>query len=95
MFAIKGGAPYGFCPGKVTWDTEAKEVFQLLIISAETGQLLTDGGIINQPDWFIQLLAWFLPKYDNFKFSSKAYSILGGDTKKTNTAKKLLGRMRK
>lgn len=81
MYVNQGGELYGFCPGKSTWDAEATNLLNILLISAETGALLYNGGIANQPDWFIELLAWFLPKYDQMKFSSKADMILGGDKK--------------
>lgn len=82
MYVFRGGDLYNFCPGKATWHYETHETFKLLLIASETGQLLYNGGMTNQPDWFIDLLAWFLPRFDTMKFASKADMILGGDKKK-------------
>ena len=77
MYVFQGGNMYGFCPGKATWDMETLWLFKLLIVSAESGTLLCSGGIAEQPSWFINMLSWFLPIYDNAKFAMKAKSILG------------------
>lgn len=69
--------PWGFCPGKATWDHEARSIFDLLLISAQTGALLVPGGLLDQPTWFIDLLGWFLPVYDDLIFSIKAERVLG------------------
>ena len=73
----KGGQTYGFCPAKATWDAEAIDLYRLLIVSAETGTMLDDGSLSAQsPDW-IELLAWFLPFYDQKKFISRVQLVLG------------------
>lgn len=54
------------------------------MITAETGAMMEDGGLASQPDWFVENLAWFLPRYNSIKFYSRAASILGGDDKKVN-----------
>lgn len=80
-----GGASYGFCPAKSTWDLQTRQTFNILRISAETGQLFKSGGLVNQPEWFIELLADFLPLYDKLKFIGKAQMILGdGEKTKSN-----------
>jgi len=57
-------------------------VFRILSITADTGAMLKAGGIEDQPEWFVELLGWFLPLYDMMKFSLKARMILGeGETK--------------
>jgi hypothetical protein len=71
------GAPFGFCPGKATWDQEVMEMFKVYQISAETGNLWVEGGIADQPDWFIDVLGWFISRYDQLKFMSRARAILG------------------
>ena len=83
MQIANGGALYSFCPAKSTWDLETRNVFNILMISAETGQLYRDGGIINQPEWFITLLSEFIPVYDKIKFTNKAQMILGDGKKQT------------
>lgn len=68
---------YPWCPGKATWDREAVSIFNILKVAAETGSLWQAGGIADQPHWFVDLLAWFLPSYNDLKFNSRARSILG------------------
>jgi hypothetical protein len=77
MYVEQGGESYGFCPGKATWDFEAASTFKMLIISAETGRMIEEGGLYDQPDWWIDLLASFLPRYDQQKFFSRAKAVLG------------------
>ena len=81
IYVIKGGNLYSFCPAKTTWDKNLFSLYNLLVISAETGALYTSGGMDCQPDWFIDLLAWFLPLYLDSKFYSRAKAILGDQTK--------------
>lgn len=76
-----GGASYGFCPGKATWDSEATGMVGMLRVAAETGMMLEAGGIADQPDWWIDLLSWFLPSYDQHKFASRVRSVLGDGKK--------------
>lgn len=77
MYVERGGTLFGFCPGKSTWDAEAVAIYQALVVTAETGIMLEDGSLSQQPDWWIDLLAWFLPYYSDQKFYSRARSILG------------------
>lgn len=74
-----GGEPYGFCPAKATWTSDPADLLNLLTICAETGQMPYEGGLFEQPDWFVDLMGWFVPKNDLMKFSAKADMILGGD----------------
>jgi len=73
----EGGGLYGFCPGKATWDHEAVSVYRTLVLTAETGALLHEGGIAQQPGWYIEMCGWFIPQYKNSNFYAKAKSILG------------------
>ena len=75
------GSSFGFCPGKATWDLDTRQVYELLILSCETNQLLYKGGIADQPAWFIDLLSWFAPRYDQQKFYSRAAAIFGDGKK--------------
>jgi hypothetical protein len=77
MYVSKGGALFGFCPGKATWDPHTFNIYRSLVICAETGALWEEGGISSQPSWFIELLGWFLPRYNDLRFYSRAKSILG------------------
>lgn len=77
-----GGEGYGFCPGKATWCSETMELMTLLQIAHETGMMPYPGGIYEQPDWFVDLLGWFIPKVDLMKFTCKADMILGGEKPK-------------
>ena len=77
----EGGGMYGFCPAKARWDNEALSIYNLLIVCCETKQLLYAGGIAEQPGWFVDLLSWFVTRYDENKFYSRARSILGSNNK--------------
>ena len=80
----KGGNAYGFCPGKATWDYETVQKFRLLVITSDTGAMLTPGSILEQPAWYIELLGWFIPLYDQTKWHSKMRGLFGdGKTSKT------------
>ena len=87
MQVSTGGNLYGFCPGKATWDIEVRAVFDLLIVSAETGNLYNAGGVGDQPEWFMGLLTFFLPLYDRLKFIAKAKMILGDGNNSPKTPK--------
>ena len=77
MKVSKEGASFGFCPGKATWDTLTNDIFKALTICCEIGTMWEAGGIENQPDWFLDMLSWFAPRYDQAKFVSRAKMILG------------------
>jgi len=55
-----------------------------LIVAAHTGMMLDKGSLSEQTDYWIELLAWFLPFYDNQKFVSRARMILGDSGKQTS-----------
>lgn len=82
------GGNYGFCPGKATWDHQALEAFSILSLSAEMGVLYNEGGIINQPSWYMELMTSFAPIYDKLKFTSKVKMVLGDGSDKTPQAVK-------
>jgi hypothetical protein len=84
IYIEKGGTLFGFCPGKATWDHEAVALYRLLIVAAHTGMMLDKGSLSEQTDYWIELLAWFLPFYDNQKFVSRARMILGDSGKQTS-----------
>lgn len=77
----EGGEAYGFCPAKATWDPDVADILNILTICAEMGQMPYEGGVFEQPEWFVDMLGWFIPKNDLMKFSSKADMILGGEEK--------------
>jgi len=80
LFPIKlhdRGTGYGFCPAKVTWDLGIRSLYDTLVLSYETKTMLYNGGIAEQPGWFADMLAWFVPRYDEIKFYSRARAILG------------------
>lgn len=81
MYVSKGGQTFGFCPGKATWDHEAMLTFKMLIVAAETGCHYNAGGLEDQPQWWIDLLSWFIPRYDDLKFYSRVRNVVGGDNK--------------
>lgn len=86
MYVSKGGSGFGFCPGKATWSAVNVQMFQLLTVSAETGNMFNAGGLSDQPTWFIDSLAWFLARYNDLKFYSRARAILGDGTTKGTSA---------
>lgn len=75
----KGGARYGFCPGKVTQlgEMNAKRIFDMLILSSETNQLLYAGGIMDQPAWFVEQLSWFMPRHKQIKHFQEQKAMWG------------------
>lgn len=79
---------FSFCPGKATWDHEAVERFNILLLTAETGQMLVAGGMIDQPEWFIDNASWFVPKYDSIKFSNRMSMIFGSNKENKKTVVK-------
>lgn len=81
MRISEGGTLFGFCPGKATWDKEAGHLYNIMVLSYETKQLLYTGGIAEQPGWYIDLLSWFVIRYDENKFYSRATAILGSGKK--------------
>lgn len=81
MRVREGGELYGFCPGKATWDANAAHLFRLLCLTALTGVFYSSGGLKDQPNWYVELAAWFVPCYDNMKFYNRAEAILGDNSK--------------
>jgi len=78
MQISQGGELYGFCPAKAGWDSEVVSIFKLLIVASETGNiLLTHGGINDQPDWWVEQVSWFVPRYKQIQFVSRVKMIVG------------------
>lgn len=77
MYVDQGGELYGFCPAKATWDTWSVQMYRALLVAVTTGAQWTDGGLENQPDWWIDLLSWFSMRYDMTNFHRKAVMVLG------------------
>lgn len=80
VFPIKiseHGEQFGFCPAKAKWDFRLIDLYHMLTICAETGQMPFPGSVVDQPFWVVDLLSWFLPKYDMLRFTAKAEMILG------------------
>lgn len=90
MYIEKGGNLYSYCPGKATWNPNHYALYQALVISAETGKMLEDGPISEQPDWWIDLLSWFIPYYSDQRFYARARAILGDEN--SNKASSSLAR---
>jgi hypothetical protein len=78
VYVRRTGELYGFCPGKVLKDSSINRLFRILMISAKTGVMLKEGAIEDQPDWFVELLSWFIPKLDSVTFNDKVRMVLGG-----------------
>lgn len=77
MYVTKGSLLFSFCPGKATWDRELVSIYRSLKIAAESGTMWIAGGIGDQPEWWIELLSWFLPRYNDLRFSNRIKSIVG------------------
>jgi hypothetical protein len=77
VYVHKGGEGYGFCPTKATWDPQVSQLFRTLHVAAATGVMWQDGGVKDQPTWWIELLSWFIQRYDAENFGSKARAVLG------------------
>lgn len=80
------GELYGFCPSKATREPYLHRLMRVLMIASETGAMLKQGAQEDQPEWFIELLGWFIPRYDSVKFMSKASSIVGRSAKNDHKA---------
>jgi hypothetical protein len=85
MSVLKGGTTYGFCPAKSTWDHALVNWYNILVIVAETGQIPDGKPLVEQDAEFIEVLAWFLPRYQQLRFAQNAEIILGG----SETSKKV------
>lgn len=77
MYVTQDGEQYGFCPAKSTWDSQVVNMYQSAIITAETGVMWESGPLSKQPDWYVDLLSWFLPMYRDKIFWSRAKVIMG------------------
>lgn len=91
MYIQEGGNPYSFCPGKSQWDPRVAERLRLLMLCAETGNMLVPGGVHDQPDWFIDLLAWFIPVYKQTVVLMYAKMFLGKSKEETGGKSALKG----
>lgn len=79
MRIYDGGDLYGFCPAKATWDQETVLMYRTLIVAWKCGTMLKDGSLIDQPSWWIDILAWFVQKMDHELFVSRAKMVLGDE----------------
>lgn len=86
IYVHQGGELYGFCPGKANRDPEVQQMFRVLLIAAETGVMLKPGGLDDQPEEFVSLLAWMIPRLDMVKFSSKVSMFLPNSRKAKHEA---------
>lgn len=82
-----GGALFGFCPGKATWNSEAASIYKAIQVCERTGAHWQEGGIADQPDWWIDLVSEFLPRLDDLRFYSRARAILGDGKAQSGGAK--------
>lgn len=92
IYIHKGGAQYGFCPAKATWDDEVATLFRTLHIAATTGAMWENGSLKEQPTWWVELLSWFIQRYDGENFSSKVRAVMGdgsSGSSQTSLAKKI------
>lgn len=84
MYVQQGGDLYGFCPAKATWDSWTITMYKALLCATTTGTQWNSGGISEQPEWWVDLLSWFVTRYDMTNFTRKATMVLGdGDKHKS------------
>lgn len=77
IYVHQSGELYGFCPAKATWDPETTLLFRSLHVAAMTGSMWQDGGMKDQPTWWIELLSWFIQRHDAESFGSKVRAVMG------------------
>jgi hypothetical protein len=77
----KGGAKFGFCPAKATWDHEASRLFKVLELSAITKCMPYRGGLMDQPSDFVDLFHRFVTQYDSYKFAQRQKAMWGDGSK--------------
>lgn len=82
----KGGALFGFCPAKATWDAGVASLFRALILADRTGANWVSGGISEQPTWWVELASEFLPRLEETRFYARARAIMGDGTKPSTGA---------
>lgn len=52
-----------------------------MVLAAESGDWhYVEGGIVDQPDWWISNLTWFIQVYKQLQFYARTKSILGDGT---------------
>jgi hypothetical protein len=78
----KGGAKFGFCPGKASWDHEASRIFKMLELSSITKCMPYRGGLMDQPADYIDLFHSFVTQYDAYKFAQRQKAMWGDGSKK-------------
>jgi len=86
-----GSTAYGFCPAKATWYPEIASMANMLMISAETGNLFYNGGMADQPGEYIELLGWFIPRYQQLKLMAVGRMFLGSSSKGTHSGARRTG----
>lgn len=89
MRIYDGGELYGFCPSKATWDAEAVLLYRSLVVATQCGTMWERGSLSEQPSWWIELLSWFVQKYNHEVFVQRAKMVLGdgSEAKKLNSAR--------
>jgi hypothetical protein len=78
MSITKGGASYGFCPGKATWSNEAADLLGIVEITYYTKSLFFPGSISEQPSWYIELIKDMMPYYEGSKSAQRQQQMWGG-----------------
>lgn len=71
---------YGFCPGKATWDHDAANLFSLIELAFFTRSLAFTGSLFEQPSWYVDIIATYLPLYDQMRFNQRMKAMWGSDT---------------
>lgn len=77
MPVFKGGRGYGFCPAKATWDQHIVGFYRILVLCAELQQFPDGRPLIEQDPELLEVLSWFIPRYNQNKFAQNASMIFG------------------
>jgi hypothetical protein len=72
MEVYKGGAKYGYCPGKAQWYPYLRKIYDMLVVCCELGKLPYDGAIMDQPRAVIETLSWFSRKYNTLSAATRS-----------------------
>jgi hypothetical protein len=87
MRIIEGGQLYNYCPGKATWNHENVLIYKSLLVTMNTGLGWNEGGVTDQPEWWVDLASDFSVLHSDLQFASRARAILGDGKAKPQAQK--------
>lgn len=64
-----------------------------MVLAAETSDIhLVEGGLLDQPEWWVEAMSWFLPAYKDAQFFSRVRSVVGDEKSLKKAAAKVGGK---